>query len=95
MSLFSRQVWEWRARGDAAVDGGGEGKGLLAVFDVDARMFPAEPFGGAVIGAVVDDDNLIGRLREQGREEAFEQFAAVAGGDDDRDAGGECGARRG
>ena len=77
---------------DAPVDGDGEGERGVAVFDSDVWMGGGEPVAGAVGGAVVDDDELVGEggeLREEGFEEAGEEVAAVARGDDDGKAFGE------
>ena len=77
---------------DAAVDGDGEGERGVAVFDGDGGMGGGEPVAGAVGGAVVDDDELVGEggeLREESFEEAGEEVAAIAGRDDDGDAFGE------
>ena len=73
--------------GDAAVDGAREGERSCGVDHFDLRVGRGEPFGGAIGAAVVDNDDLAGRLCEDAGKLGCEQFLAGAGGDDDRDAG--------
>lgn len=64
--------------GDAAIDGGGEGERLGAVFE-----FYSCGRSPGLGGAIVDDDDLVGMLRQHERQAAGEEFGAIAGGDDD------------
>ena len=51
--------------GDAAVDGAGEGERGGGVDDFDLGVSVGEPGGGVVRAAVIDDDDLVGGLREK------------------------------
>jgi hypothetical protein len=65
---------------DAAVDGAGEGERGGGVDHFDLRVVACQPFGGAVGAAVVDDDDLLGGLRQESGELGLEQFLAVREG---------------
>ena len=72
--------------GDAPVDGAREGERSIGVDNFDLRVGRGEPFGGGVGAAVIDHDDLAGRLCEDAGELGFEQFFAGTGWDDDSDA---------
>ena len=72
--------------GDAPVDGAREGERSFGVDNFDLRVGRGEPFGGCVGAAVIDNDDLSGRLREDAGELGLEQFLAGTGWDDNGDA---------
>jgi hypothetical protein len=73
---------------NACVHGFREAERRGADENADLGMFARKPLGGAIGRAVIADDDFAGpQLRKQGREEGFEQYLAIAAGDDDADAG--------
>ena len=57
---------------DAAIDGAGEGERGGGVLDFDRGVGGGEPRGGVVGGAVVDNDDLLGLLRDDRGELRFQ-----------------------
>lgn len=73
----------------ANVDGDGEQQGLGAFDDRHTGEAGGEHSGGAIAGAVIDDDDFADAdLLDDGGQHLIEHFAAVAGRDDDGDSGG-------
>ena len=72
---------------DAEVDGLGERERGQGVDHFDLRVIACQPFIGAVVAAVVDDDDLGGGLRQNPGELSLQQVSAGAGRDDHGDAG--------
>lgn len=73
---------------DTHVDGGGERERVIDSDDINEGVCELM---GVVTGSVVDDDDLSDQTHADLREQCFKEFAALAGGDDYRDARGELG----